>query len=579
MRPNEKGPAQAPPKIGCHHSSRSVPSVRDGSDTTHHNGEVLRPRPYQTEAIEAVRQAKLCGVQRQLVVLPTGAGKTVVFSHLIRRRAASGRALIIAHRKELLEQAIDKLAIVAPGMRVGMVKAERDEHQDMDVVAASIQTIAQPKRMTALLDSGGFSTVIVDEAHHAVASTYLATLEALGSFTPGGPLTVGVTATAGGRSDNVGLGAAWDKIVYQRGILYMIANGYLADVKALEVQTDLDYGRLTTVGGDYTNASLGLQLDDSGAIEAAAHAYGKWARDRRGVAFTPTIDTAHSLAERLTALGIRAEALSGKTPPDERAAILGRVRDGSTQVVTNCQVLTEGFDEPALSCALIARPTRSQLLFTQMSGRVLRKHPGKDNALILALAAPPEAGLATIADLAGDAPGGRKIKPKPGETITEALEREEAEAAERDRRRFRSTVTAREVNLFAASRLRWLPVNNGFTLPARGTQLLLIPRGDRWDVVEAKRGEPPTIVTEGLTLDYAQGVGEEFARAASQGISGANARWLRQPVSDPQRQTLIRLGLPIPATRGEASDVIAVAQARRVIAQLAHADARSADAA
>lgn len=518
-------------------------------------------RAYQKEAIEAVRERYQAGVQRPLVALPTGSGKTVVLAHLIRRRSGAGRALIIVHRDELLTQSVDKLHQIAPELRVGIVKAERDEHRDVDVVVASIQTLARPNRMAAV--GATFATVIVDEAHHAVADTYVTALTALGCFDPHGPLTVGVTATAGERADKVGLGGVWQEIVYQRGTLYMVAKGYLVDPRGLEIATDLNYGHLKTSRGDYTDASLGAEMAESGAIEAAAAGYLLYAKDRPGVAFTPTIAAAGDLAKYLREHGVPAEMLSGKTPREERKAILARLHSGQTQVVANAAVLVEGFDEPKLSCCLIARPTKSRPAFVQMAGRVLRPYPGKDDALILTLQGPPEAGLASIADLAGNELG--SAKPKPGQTLTEAA----LEAEVFGDRRTHSRLSARELQLFRRSNLRWLPLpTGGFVLPLANSSLMVTPAGDEpdsWRVVEAGRGIAPSVVVEGLSLEYAQGVGEEQARAHGGVIARSDAAWRDREPTAGQMQALMKMRLPRAKTRGEASDSIAVATATRTL--------------
>jgi superfamily II DNA or RNA helicase len=309
-------------------------------------------RPYQAQALDAIGTALARGIRRQLIVIPTGGGKTVVFSHLVHRR--QGRALVLAHRDELISQAADKLATVGGSLDIGIVKAQQDDC-GARVVVASVQTLASEIRLRRI---GRFDTVIVDEAHHAVASTYLGILDGLGCMAGNGPLTVGVTATAG-RSDKVGLGAVWQEVTYQRGILQMIAEGYLCDVKCLEVTSEFDIGNAQVRAGDFTDSSLGAELERSGAIEAAAVAYAKHAGDRPGIAFTPTIATAHELSAALRSQGIRAEAVDGTMPLEERRAVLARVHQGETQVVANCAVLTEGFDEPRISCALMCRPTKS----------------------------------------------------------------------------------------------------------------------------------------------------------------------------------------------------------------------------
>jgi superfamily II DNA or RNA helicase len=523
------------------------------------------PRPYQREAIEAIRVGfQERDVNRPLIVIPTGGGKTVIFSHLIKRRRQRGRALVIAHREELLLQAKEKIETIAPDVTVGIVKAAKDEHQDVDVIVASVQTLVRERRISPIV--GTIRTVIIDEAHHAAAETYLKVMKRLGCFDDPEMLTVGVTATAG-RADGVGLKAAWQEIVYQRGILQMIGEGYLVDVKGFEIETDIDYQSVTSRGGDYVDSSLAEAMEDSNAIEAAALAYKKYAADRTGVAFTPSIATAIDLAERLNALGVPAESLSGKTPGDERRAILARLRDGTTQVVTNAQVLVEGFDEPRVSCVLLARPTKSVTAFTQMVGRGLRLYPGKTDCLLLSMAGPPGGGLSTIADLAGTATGQRPPKPKPGETLTEAIERVEEEA----RRPGIRKLSAKQVNLFGRSSLRWLPIPEGFALPCGDSMLLLVGDAlpDRWRVLEKTKGAGPKQVIGNLSLEMAQGIGEERARAVGGKLARNTAQWRTRPPSDGQLSYLARLGKAPVATSGEASDIIAAHEANRALNQLA----------
>lgn len=525
----------------------------------------ITARPYQYECIECIRADYLEGIRRQLVVSPTGSGKTVMGSLLARRRYSSGPILILAHRGELLNQFGRTLGKVAPGLLTGIVKAERDEFAGRDVVLASMPTLQSTPRLDRVLaEVGRFSTVIYDEAHHAVAPGNFKVLERLGCFEQEGPLLVGFTATAGERADKVALNAVFDKISWQRGILWMICQNYLVDVEALEVATSIDYARVKTSGGDFTDEALGDEMDESGAIDAVAEAFIQHARDRRTVAFTPLVRQAEALAGKLRGLGISAEFISGETPGDQRRAILNRVATGETQVIANCGVLTEGFDEPALSCALIARPTKSRPLFVQMAGRVLRPHPSKDRALLITMYAPPEAGLTTIADLSGEE---MNIDVRDGETLAEAAMRTQAEEEAFGGRRSGVQLSAFHVDLFRASRLRWLPVAGGFALRIADGLVLLVPtdRG-QWRVVESRRKQLTTIA-EGLELGMAQGVGEEHARAAGS-ISMTGAGWRNRPVSNSQIDALLKMTLDIPATQGEASDTLTTAAAAALIPRL-----------
>jgi ATP-dependent helicase IRC3 len=263
----------------------------------------LTLRPYQEEAIEAVTDAALEGIQRPLVALPTGTGKTVVFSHLIDQRP--GRSLVLAHRDELLRQCQDRLLMVSPDMRIGIIKATENE-TDAPVVVASVQTLSRERRLSQLLCD--FKTVVVDEAHHGVADTYRRILEYMGCFSEDGPLTVGFTATPE-RSDKSGLGQVWDKIVYQKGILEMIMAGYLCDLKAVRVSLRVNLDRVKTHHGDFDDKSLETALVDAKAPNHVVAAYLEHAPGRKALVFTPSVRRFcckkwRDVGEGLMALGI-----------------------------------------------------------------------------------------------------------------------------------------------------------------------------------------------------------------------------------------------------------------------------------
>jgi superfamily II DNA or RNA helicase len=265
------------------------------------DGTWLALRPYQAEALDAVEAAEHRGVRRQVVALPTGTGKTVVFSHLIHRRG--GRALVLAHRDELVGQAVDKLTTVDPGAEVGIVKAERDEI-DAAVVVASVQTLAQPRRLARITGCqlrrppGNFELVVVDEAHHALADTYRRVLNHLGCLRgqPGGPLLVGFTATPE-RGDGGDLSMVFDQIVYTRTLEEMIAAGYLVDLRAIQVRLDVSFAGLHVRAGEFVSSEVENYLLAADAPRHAAAAWHQHAHGRRGLVFTPTVATAHAMAE------------------------------------------------------------------------------------------------------------------------------------------------------------------------------------------------------------------------------------------------------------------------------------------
>ena len=183
-----------------------------------HNVAQLALRPYQLEALDAIAEHFDRGIRRQLVVLPTGSGKTIIFAELIRRRG--GRALVLVHRDELARQAEAKIRLVTADAPIGIVKASRNECL-FPITIASVQTVCRPARLAQL---GAYDLVIVDEAHHAVADSYRTILGALGAFADDGPLVLGVTATAD-RGDGLGLADTFDEIVYEVPLLDMIERG------------------------------------------------------------------------------------------------------------------------------------------------------------------------------------------------------------------------------------------------------------------------------------------------------------------------------------------------------------------
>lgn len=330
-----------------------------------------------------MRQREAAGVRSLLTVLPTGTGKTVLFASEIAERARQGRALVLAHRDELIQQPKDTLCRVAPGLEVGVVKAEQNE-VGARVVVASVQSLVQPKRLAAYAGHGLPLLVVTDEAHHAPAVTYRRIYEALQVGQPDGPLHLGYTATPE-RLDKIGLGAVFQEVAYSSDIKKMVCDGWLVEPRGriLGVGMDLDAARRSG-GDDYSDADLdGIMTPE--IIEDIARAWLEHGRDRNSIAFLPSVRTAEDLATTINDLAGEelAAEVDGNTPTDERRDILHRLHAGALGMVANCGVLTEGFDAPRVSCILVARPTKSEGLYVQMVGRGLRLYPGKSDCLVL----------------------------------------------------------------------------------------------------------------------------------------------------------------------------------------------------
>ena len=342
----------------------------------------LKPRPYQLEAIEAVEYAWQRDHQRPAVVLPTGAGKTVTFAHLVSRyvkgESGSGRVVVLVHRDELAKQAREKLLAVIPDLEVGIVKAEQND-TDAPVVVASVQTLFNAQRRNQLRDIG---MVVVDECHHYAAPAYREVLEEMGLF-DGSVLGVGFTATMA-RADSYGLGDIWESVVYERDILWGIANGFLVDVRAESVTVDdLNLAEIARNHGDYQEGKLGDALIASGAAKVVAKAYGEKAGTRQGIVFCPTVACAREFHLAFADADIETRVVIGETPIEDRQLIYEDYRKGDVRVLISVMALTEGFDMPQAEVAVVARPSQSASLRIQMIGRVLRPFPGKDEALVL----------------------------------------------------------------------------------------------------------------------------------------------------------------------------------------------------
>jgi len=540
---------------------------------------ILALRDYQSEAITATREAWHRGVRRPAVVLPTGAGKTVVFAHVAKIMRERGvRSLVLAHRDELIEQAAAKLRAVAPDLRVGIVKAERREYRGRDVVVASVQSLVRQAARDELVREveRGLRLAIVDEAHHAVATTYMNILRDLGCFDEDlstGAYALGVTATLG-RSDRVALGQVWQEVVYRRDIVTMIRQRYLVNVKGVRVRVEgLDLGRVKRTAGDYQDRALSDAMHEALAPAAVARAYVEHAKDRQGILFAPTVPMAYEMAEALRAEGIAAVGLDGKTPTLERRRILADFQRGDTQVVCNCAVLTEGFDAPWCSAVVIARPTSSAALYVQMAGRGLRPYPGKRDALLIdVVGVTGRHRLASLVDLSG-AERVEKLddelaayEPDEEVDLLGLLDPASRAARTGDFVGADGTLHSEIVDLFGSSRQAWLRTRRGVWFLSAGDKLIFLapePDPGRYAVARcpqyASGGE---FLQRDVDLDMAMSWGEQYAAGEASVLTRRGASWRAGAPSQQQLVMAARLDVSSEGhSRGSLSDAISIAAA------------------
>ena len=356
-------------------------------------------RPYQRDAIEAVLAARRGGLRRMVVCLPTGAGKTVIFSHLA--QLARRQVLVLAHREELLAQAREKIERAMNGAAVVAIEqgAQRAP-EDAKVLVCSIRSLHE-ERLARVMRGRDVGLVIYDECHHAAADDNQRVLRQLGVFDDGWTGTLlGFTATTE-RGDGKGLDAVFDRIVYTRTLPEMIEDGYLAPLRGYRISTHADLTRISSRGSDLPEEELAEAVDIEERNALVARSIQELARDRRTIAFCVTVNHARNLSRSLNVIGVPAGVVHGAMPKDARAKALSDFREGKTHVLCNVAVLTEGFDDPGVSCVAMARPTRSEGLYAQCVGRGTRLHPGKKDCLILDFVDLSNLSLCTLPSLFG----------------------------------------------------------------------------------------------------------------------------------------------------------------------------------
>lgn len=326
-------------------------------------------RAYQMKAREEIRKG-FEEFDRQLGVLPTGAGKTILFSALA-RDLQPRRTLILAHREELINQAVEKLE-TSTGIRAEVEMGESRASLDAPVVIASVQTLMrEPRRNRWPRDH--FGLVVVDEAHHALADSYLNTLRHFDDHAK----VLGVTATPD-RGDKKNLGRYFENIACEITLLDLIKQGWLAPIRVKTVPLEVDLRGVRTSHGDFSADDLGHAIEPY--LEQIADVLVEH-RHRKTLVFLPLIRVSKLFAEICRKRGLLAEHVDGQT--SERQSALERFRRGETRLLTNAMLLTEGYDEPSIDCVVCLRPTKVRSLYSQIIGRGTRMWAGKDHLLVL----------------------------------------------------------------------------------------------------------------------------------------------------------------------------------------------------
>ena len=463
----------------------------------------IKLRPYQVEALEAVLEAKDQGISRQLVVLPTGSGKTIVMAAI--GKLFNKRLLLLAHREELIQQAFEKFKLFWPDADIGICMTGREETNNQ-IVIGSVQSCSRPRKL-ARLKERGFDVLMIDEAHHSTTDSYQSIINTCGFSRGTDKLLIGVTATPA-RGDKQPLGDTFDKITFSRSIGTMIRAGYISPVIGRKILTSFVLERVRSQNGDFAINELAEIVDTPERNNFIVTKFKEYAIGRKGVAFCCNVEHCKHLADEFRSQGIAASAVWGDMEPADRKQALADLKNDRIQVAISCGILTEGFDEPSIDVIVMARPTKSPGLYIQCVGRGLRLWPGKENCLVLDFSDRGHS-LDSVMSLNSAIP---EI-----DIIREEREEEQEEKEEIDKTTKIECLDEidREFDILGTRRFIWVPIGNDewSLLDDQKSEIVMNPEGSGYTAtLYYPDGSRQRITNTPLPIEYCSGVCEDYAR-------------------------------------------------------------------
>ena len=324
----------------------------------------MQLRDYQNLAISNVRKSFQAKYRSVLLTLPTGAGKTVIFSEITRLAGLKGlNVLILVHRKELIDQAGDKLT--KADVKYGIIAAGRKESKS-SVQVASVQTL-----INRLNNPNQFDLIIIDEAHHAVANSWRKIFDFYKSA-----IKLGVTATPM-RMTGAGLGEIFDKLIIGSTIPELVEQKYLAEHEVYAPPNKLNLDKIRTIRGDYSKKEVEDELGKVDIVGDAVENYRRLGQNKPAIAFCISVKHGQYVTNKFKQAGYTAELITGSMKSDDRKTLIDNFKDGKLQILVSIDVVSEGFDVEGCYVAILLRPTQSEALYIQQVGRVLRPEPNK----------------------------------------------------------------------------------------------------------------------------------------------------------------------------------------------------------
>ena len=573
---------------------------------------MLTLRRYQEDAVASFFAEVDADRLAPLIVLPTGGGKTVIFLAVIDewlQRHPDQRVVVLAHRNELVTQPERRMqAMFGHAYHCGVISASgRRADYGAQVTFAMKDTLASPKRLQKYLAYGVPGLIITDEAHHAVAATYQKIYNALRAANPA-IVHLGVTATPE-RGDGIGFGGVFtDSPNYKSGACFekpiteMINEGWLASPKWLVVKTGVSLAGVKATKHDYIQAQLKDVFETDFVIQSVVKNHKEHTPQAKAICFTVSVAGATKLADAFIEAGYSAAAIYGEMEQAERDVILRKFSTGEISIITNCAVLTEGFDEPTIEVCHLVRPTKSIGLYLQMIGRVLRPKGGNkagegETAIIFEYAPEKERSLGRIGYLMGLPPEETAKLEKAERGLDEVGKQIDdgdilAGLGYKDGQIEMGglgidglSIVVEEIDYLNRTRLRWHKGDNDYlTLGIKSQNgnkriLVLSPpdaNGNRtfYGLFQEHDKAPlkHRVLAELISLDTATDEAERMAQQYGlKTLSSKSADWLSLPATDGQKRFITALTrkrkFDDNLTRGEASSLIDYYQAMQVLFQ------------
>ena len=543
-------------------------------------------RPYQTAALEAVRNRK---VPRGVVAIPTGTGKGYITRYL-HEALGTDRILYLAHRKELIKQLYHH---VSQGMTIMSVEIEQAAVRSTGsapCVVASVDTlVAGDCKRLDRINPESFDAVVVDECHHSTAPKYVSIWQRFGLLddlkkkTPSPRVSlIGLTATPS-RGDGVGLSNVFDDILYQMSLQTAIKDGWLVPVYAYTVQTGTDLNDVKTSMGDYKEGELAKAVNVDERNEAIFDAYHQNAAGLKTLIFAVTVQHAEDIAATFCAHGVEARTVDGTMKDWQRDATFDWFAHTPGAVLCNCALVTEGVDIPSVECVIMARPTKSATLYAQCMGRGTRLAAGAANYAESCALGKDRMILLDITDCISDT-GKRAVtpgdlfgapfprKPLKGKEMLEEVEEQQQEI-KLSFSPTRVATTSQYVDLFAGPvkvqgvHMTW--VDTG------GVLMLRIPKQGVFSVESDLMGRYTCVFKQSRDAGGETRGGEKIHPSAKEAMIAAEswartqfanelrlidrtAKWRRDPPSDAQLEQCKKFRIPVPAgaSKGDVSTAL-----------------------